>query len=112
MVATFQLIVAWDCIYANDHAEAKSIRVSVDMKPPPFDYARASSVEEAVGLLAKHGDDAKIRGAAREAQRARASIGARPRVGRPPEACADAGVGSAEEGCAPSAAERIIFFMS
>jgi len=47
-------------MYANDHGEAKSIRVSVDMKPPPFDYARAGSVEEAVALLAKHGDDAKI----------------------------------------------------
>jgi aerobic carbon-monoxide dehydrogenase medium subunit len=47
-------------MYANDHAEAKSIRVSVDMKPPPFDYARAGSVEEAVALLAKHGDTAKI----------------------------------------------------
>lgn len=47
-------------MYANDHGEAKSIRVSVDMKPPPFDYARAGSVEEAVSLLAKHGDDAKI----------------------------------------------------
>src|SRR5215510_11811617 len=47
-------------MYANDHAEAKSIRVSVDMKPPPFDYARAGSVEEAVALLARHGDDAKI----------------------------------------------------
>ena len=30
------------------------------MKPPPFDYARAESVEEAVALLAKHGDEAKI----------------------------------------------------
>ena len=30
------------------------------MKPPPFDYARADSVEEAVALLAKHGDEAKI----------------------------------------------------
>src|SRR5262249_16944074 len=48
------------CMYANDHAEAKSIRVSVDMKPPPFDYARAGSVEEAVALLAKHGDTPKI----------------------------------------------------
>ena len=47
-------------MYANDHGEAKSIRVSVDMKPPPFDYARAESVEEAVALLAKHGDEAKI----------------------------------------------------
>src|SRR5262249_51220449 len=53
--ATFQLIVAQNCMYANDHGEAKSIRVSVDMKPPPFDYARAGSVEEAVALLAKHG---------------------------------------------------------
>ena len=47
-------------MYANDHGEAKSIRASVDMKPPPFDYARAESVEEAVALLAKHGDEAKI----------------------------------------------------
>jgi carbon-monoxide dehydrogenase medium subunit len=54
------LIGAQICMYANDHGEAKSIRVSVDMKPPPFDYARAGSVEEAVALLAKHGDDAKI----------------------------------------------------
>ncbi len=30
------------------------------MKPPPFDYARADSVQHAVALLAKHGDDAKI----------------------------------------------------
>src|SRR5262245_30622585 len=30
------------------------------MKPPPFDYARAGSVEEAVALLAEHGDEAKI----------------------------------------------------
>jgi carbon-monoxide dehydrogenase medium subunit len=30
------------------------------MKPPPFDYARPGSVEEAVALLAEHGDDAKI----------------------------------------------------
>ena len=47
-------------MYANDHGEAKSIRASVDMKPPPFDYARAESVAEAVALLAKHGDEAKI----------------------------------------------------
>jgi len=47
-------------MYANDHGEAKSIRASVDMKPPPFDYARAESVDEAVALLAKHGDEAKI----------------------------------------------------
>ena len=47
-------------MYANDHAEAKSIRVSAVMKPPPFDYVRAGSVEEAVGLLAEHGDEAKI----------------------------------------------------
>ena len=30
------------------------------MKPPPFDYARAGSVQDAVALLAEHGDDAKI----------------------------------------------------
>lgn len=30
------------------------------MKPPPFDYHRAGSVDEAVALLAQHGDDAKI----------------------------------------------------
>jgi CO/xanthine dehydrogenase FAD-binding subunit len=30
------------------------------MKPPPFDYARPESLEEAVGLLAEHGDDAKV----------------------------------------------------
>ncbi len=30
------------------------------MKPPPFDYARAGSVQHAVALLAEHGDDAKI----------------------------------------------------
>ena len=30
------------------------------MKPPPFDYARAESVQHAVALLAQHGDDAKI----------------------------------------------------
>ena len=30
------------------------------MKPPPFDYARADSIQHAVALLAKHGDDAKI----------------------------------------------------
>jgi aerobic carbon-monoxide dehydrogenase medium subunit len=30
------------------------------MKPPPFDYARAQSVDEAVALLAQHGDDAKV----------------------------------------------------
>jgi carbon-monoxide dehydrogenase medium subunit len=47
-------------MYANDHAEAKSIRVSAVMKPPPFDYVRAGSVEEAVVLLAEHGDEAKI----------------------------------------------------
>jgi aerobic carbon-monoxide dehydrogenase medium subunit len=28
--------------------------------PAPFDYQRASSVDEAVGLLAEHGDDAKL----------------------------------------------------
>ena len=47
-------------MYANDHAEAKSIRVSAVMKPPPFDYVRVGSVEEAVVLLAEHGDEAKI----------------------------------------------------
>ena len=30
------------------------------MKPPPFDYARAGSVQHAVALLAERGDDAKI----------------------------------------------------
>src|SRR5262245_9654097 len=30
------------------------------MKPPPFDYARARSVEEAVAFLAEHRDEAKI----------------------------------------------------
>ena len=30
------------------------------MKPPPFDYARAGSVQHAVALLAEHGDDAKV----------------------------------------------------
>src|SRR5262249_34575304 len=43
-----------------DHAEAKSIQVSALMKPPPFDYARVHSVEEAVALLAEHYDEAKI----------------------------------------------------
>jgi carbon-monoxide dehydrogenase medium subunit/6-hydroxypseudooxynicotine dehydrogenase subunit alpha len=30
------------------------------VKPPPFAYARAESAEEAVSLLAEHGDDAKV----------------------------------------------------
>ena len=30
------------------------------MKPPPFEYHRAGSVDEAVALLAEHGDEAKI----------------------------------------------------
>jgi carbon-monoxide dehydrogenase medium subunit len=30
------------------------------MIPAPFDYARPASLEEALGLLAKHGDDAKL----------------------------------------------------
>jgi carbon-monoxide dehydrogenase medium subunit len=30
------------------------------MKPPPFEYARADSVEEAVGLLARAGGEAKV----------------------------------------------------
>ena len=30
------------------------------MKPPPFDYARPASVEEAVELLGEHGDEAKV----------------------------------------------------
>jgi carbon-monoxide dehydrogenase medium subunit len=30
------------------------------MKPPPFDYARADSVQHAVALLAEHGDHARI----------------------------------------------------
>lgn len=30
------------------------------MKPPPVDYARPSSVQEAVELLAEHGDEAKV----------------------------------------------------
>lgn len=30
------------------------------MKPPAFDYDRAGSVEEALALLAEHGDDAKV----------------------------------------------------
>ena len=30
------------------------------MIPAPFDYQRASSVDEAVGLLAEHGDEAKL----------------------------------------------------
>lgn len=47
-------------MYANDHAEAKSIQVCVLVKPPPFDYVRADSVEHAITLLAEHGDDAKI----------------------------------------------------
>jgi carbon-monoxide dehydrogenase medium subunit len=47
-------------MYANDHAKAKSIQACAAMKPPPFDYARAGSVQDAVALLAEHGDDAKI----------------------------------------------------
>ena len=30
------------------------------MKPPRFDYIRASSVEEAIEVLAEHGDDARV----------------------------------------------------
>jgi carbon-monoxide dehydrogenase medium subunit len=30
------------------------------MKPAPFEYARPTSLEEAVGLLREHGDDAKV----------------------------------------------------
>jgi CO/xanthine dehydrogenase FAD-binding subunit len=30
------------------------------VKPAPFEYHRPSTVEEAVGLLAEHGDDAKV----------------------------------------------------
>lgn len=30
------------------------------MKPPPFGYCRAGSVEQALALLAEHGDDAKL----------------------------------------------------
>ena len=30
------------------------------MKPAPFDYVRVETVDEAVGLLAEHGDDARI----------------------------------------------------
>ena len=30
------------------------------MKPPPFDYLRAASIEEAVAVLAEQGDDARI----------------------------------------------------
>ena len=30
------------------------------MKPPPFEYSAAGSVEEAVDLLAEHGEDAKV----------------------------------------------------
>jgi carbon-monoxide dehydrogenase medium subunit len=47
-------------MYANDHAEAKSIQACALMKPPPFDYVRAGSAAHAVALLAEHGDDAKI----------------------------------------------------
>ena len=47
-------------MYANDHAKAKSIQACAAVKPPPFDYVRADSVQHAVGLLAEHGNDAKI----------------------------------------------------
>ena len=30
------------------------------MKSPPFEYARAGSIEEACALLSQHGDDAKV----------------------------------------------------
>jgi CO/xanthine dehydrogenase FAD-binding subunit len=30
------------------------------LKSPPFEYARAASVEEACALLSQHGDDAKV----------------------------------------------------
>src|SRR5262245_66654672 len=30
------------------------------MKPRPFDYARPDSVEEAVAVLAEHGDEARV----------------------------------------------------
>jgi aerobic carbon-monoxide dehydrogenase medium subunit len=30
------------------------------MKPPPFDYYRATSLEEAIALLSQHGPDAKV----------------------------------------------------
>jgi 2-furoyl-CoA dehydrogenase FAD binding subunit len=30
------------------------------MKPHPFDYARAETIDEAVGLLADHGDAARV----------------------------------------------------
>lgn len=30
------------------------------MKPPPFEYVAPASIDEAVGVLAEHGDDAKV----------------------------------------------------
>ena len=30
------------------------------MKPPRFDYVRATSTEEAIEVLAEHGDDARV----------------------------------------------------
>ena len=30
------------------------------MKPAPFDYCRAESADEAIGLLSRHGDDARV----------------------------------------------------
>jgi carbon-monoxide dehydrogenase medium subunit len=56
----FGLIAARDCMYANDHVEAKSIEVLAPMKPPPFDYARTDSVEQAIALLTRYGDEARV----------------------------------------------------
>ena len=43
------------------HPPPPSIRTApCRMKPPPFDYARPESVDEAVSLLARHGGDAKL----------------------------------------------------
>ena len=30
------------------------------MKPPPFEYARPGSLDEVLGMIAEHGDDAKV----------------------------------------------------
>ena len=55
-----KLVVVRNRMYANDRSKAESTSIRAFMKPPPFDYVRAGSVEETVAVLAKHGEDAKV----------------------------------------------------
>src|SRR6202000_3160958 len=46
--------------YAQAHPRHDGAKRRRAMKPRPFDYARPDTIDEAIALLADHGDEARI----------------------------------------------------